>query len=540
MADAFYLVQVGAKLYRMSLAGVATELTLPSGITLEASREPVFAVLGRNILVLNSPNRALWYDAEGDLRPGALAPPASPVRLASGGAGSLTGSYRVKQTFLVKDRYKRVIYESDFGPASDASPALASNSLAVSGAAISPDGAVNASRFYRTATGPGSVYFQWYDLDSNTQTAFTDNLTDEALSTLAAPTDLGLLPGGFPPHQVRHATEWKERIWINTTGQIDIVAYSGSRKFYGFPSANSFVVPPEGDDLVGVTGFIRRRDELGICRQDRLWKIVGAAPSNFARLNVNDGIGCVAPRSIKVIRDVGYFLGGDGVYAWGPEGLRSISDNPQNPQVAPWFTTDDYFNRARFPYARARYNRPFHLYELLLSAAGSSDLDRWIAYDLTSGIWLGPHKTAAFTPTCGGEIIDSNGLTVPVFGASNGVLYKQDPATYNDDGSAVDFDVRWRWAGEPDYEKVILDPTVYTRMEAGGTLEVIPALGTENAAFQAAMNRTLTLDREVLRRISTATVPTGRVLTVRFRINSVGRRVQVRGLEIPYVTIGRR
>jgi hypothetical protein len=537
MADAFYLIQVGTKLYRMSLAGVATELTLPDGVTIEATREPVFAILGRHILLANSPNRILWYDAEGALRPGAIAPPASPPKLASGGVGALTGAYRVKQTFLVKDRYRRVIYESGFGPPSDVSPTLASNSLAVSGTAISPDTAVNASRFYRTAS-DGSVYFQWLDIDGNTQTGFTDNITDEGLSTLAAPTDLGLQPGAFPPHQIRHLTEWKERLWLNTTNKIDQVNYSASRKFYGWPASQFFQVPPEGNDLVGVTGFIRRRDELGICREDRIYKIVGNGPTNFNRIQVVDGIGCVAPRSIEVIRDVGYFLGGDGVYQWGPDGVKNVSAL----QVQPWFTTDDYFNRSRFPFAKGRYNRRFNLYELLLSAAGSTALDRWVAYDLTANTWYGPHTTAAFTPTCAAEIVDSNGLSVPVFGASNGILYKQDPAVFNDDASAVDFDVRLRHTcNTPDLEKVFLQPTVHTRIEsAGGTLQVIPALGNEAAVAQAAISRNLLLDRERLRRISTDTNPTGRMLTLRFRINTVGRRAQVRGYEIPYFETGRR
>ncbi len=540
MADGFYLIQAGSRLYRMALDGVATELSLPAGTRIEATRDPLMAVLGRHILIGQSPNRVLWFDSEGDLRPGAIAPPASPPRLASGGAGVLIGKYRVKQTFLVKDRYKRVIYESDFGPASDQSPELTNNSLALSGGAISTDAAVNASRFYRTTTN-GSTFFQWYDLDSNVQTGFTDNVSDEGLSALAAPTDLGLMPGSFPPYQVRHLVEWKERLWANSSGGIDKVNYSAARKFYGWPATQEFVVPPEGADLIGVTGFIRRRDELGICRQDKLWKIVGNAPSNFFRILVADGIGCVAPLSIRVIRDVGHFLGGDGVYEWGPEGVRSLSDDPKNPQVKPWFTTDDYFNRARFAYARARYNRRFHLYELLLSAAGSSDLDRWVAYDLTSGIWLGPHRTAAFTPTCAGELLDSNGLTIPVFGASNGTIYRQTPGTYDDDTSAVDFDVRLRHTcNTPDIEKVILEPTVHTRIEAAGTLQVIPSLGTENAAEQAAMSRDLTRDRQRLRRISTQTNPTGRMLTLRFRLNTVGRRVQVRGYEIPYFEEGRR
>lgn len=113
--------------------------------------------------------------------------------------------------------------------------------------------------------------------------------------------------------------------------------------------------------------------------------------------------------------------------------------------------------------------------------------------------------------------------------------------TISDDGTAIDFDVRLRHtANTPDIEKVFLEASVHVRPEAGGTLLIIPALGTENAAAQASISHGLTLDRRRHRRISTATNPTGRMLTLRFQNAELDQKVQLRGYEIPFFEEGRR
>lgn len=529
----FYLVQGGSTLYRMSTAGVPTALTLPSGVTLSPSRSMRSATLGRLIVLANSPSQTLALDPLGRVRPLVIAPPATPVFLSAGGAGDLIGSYRVKHTFIVKDEDGRVIGESDFGPVSEASTALASNLLSVVGINRSSNPQVNGRRLYRTASGPGDTYFQWIDLDGNVATELVDGVTDEGLSTLAAPTDLGMAP-----LRLEMVVEWKDRLWAKGGGvtELDTVYFSASRKPWGWPSSNAFEIPPAGSDDVGITGFIPRRDELAICRQDCIHKIMGRTTANFERVQLVEGKGCIAPDSIKVIKDIGYFLGGDGVYMWSHKGVDRISD-----AVAGWFQSDRYFNRSRFPNAFAHYNETFNRYELHLAALGSSVQDRWVSVDLTTGKWYGPHQTAAFTPSSAAEILDTNGITLPVMGSSAGHVYTLNHATVSDDGSAIDYDVRARHTMNlPDIEKVCLELSAHVRPELGGTLDIIPALGSEDQAAQATISHNLTRDRMRHRRISTATNPTGRFLTLRFRNNENNRSVQLRGYEFPWFPEGRR
>jgi hypothetical protein len=133
--------------------------------------------------------------------------------LSAGGAGPLIGAYRVKGTFLIKDDDGRVIAESDYGPVSDASPALVSNALQVTGINRSSNANVNGRRLYRTTSGPGDTYFQWIDVDGNVTTSVIDGVTDEGLATLAAPTDLGT-----PSLRFDLIVAWKDRLWGRPSG----------------------------------------------------------------------------------------------------------------------------------------------------------------------------------------------------------------------------------------------------------------------------------------------------------------------------------
>lgn len=528
----YYVVQGGNTLYRISATGTVAALTLPAGTVVSAVLQLRPAILGRLVVLTHSPSQNIALDPLGRLRPLTVGPPATPVALAASGVGLLSGIYRVKQTHLIKDEDGQVVSESDFGPASAASATLALNQLQVTGINRSSSAFVNCRRLYRTASG-GSTYFQWIDIEGNSVTSLIDGISDEGLSTLAAPTDLGA-----PPSRLELITSWKDRLWARGSAltDIDTVYYSGSRKPWGWPVANAFSIPPAGKDEVGITGFIARRDELAVGRQDIIHKIIGRTPANFERVQLVDVTGILAPDSVQVIHDTGYWLGGDGVYQWGPKGVECVSA-----PVAGWFQSDRYFARSQFPNAIGHFNEKHNLYQLLLSAVGSTVLDRWVALEIDTGRWHGPHKTAAFTPTHAGEIEDTNGLTVPILGSSSGFVFVMNQAAYADDGSAIDFDVKLRHtANTPDIEKVFLEATVHTRPESGGTLDVIPQLGNENAAAQATISRDLLLDRQRVRRLSTATNPTGRMLTLRFRNNELNRGVQLRGYECPFFEEGRR
>jgi hypothetical protein len=531
----FYVAHTGTTLYLVGSDGVISALTLPSGVAIDANRRTRWAILGRDVIAVNGPTRNLvirpYSTSTTQAYQLTLRPPATKPILAAGAAGALNGKYRAKVAFGIKDEAGKVVSLSPYGPPSDESATLVNQALAVSAVQRSQDPGVNFRRIARTASGPGTEYFDWLDLDGNFSSSFEDNVTDEGLSTLSIPTDLG-----EPPVRFKLIVQWKDRLWGVPVDDFDTVYYSASRKSYGWPVSQAFPVPPQGKDLVGVVLLLARRDELGIIRQDVCHKIIGRTVANFERVQLADGKGGVASDSGQVIHDIGYWLGGDGVYSWGPKGVECVSN-----QVAGWFQSDRYFNRAQFPNAIGHYNEKHNLYQLLLAATGSTNLDRWVGLELDTGRWHGPHKTAAFTPTAASEIQDSNGLTIPVLGSSAGFLYKQNQSTYADDGNAIDFDVKLRHTGNtPDIEKVFLEMTAHVRPEAGGTLDIIPQLGTENAGAQATISRNLTLDRQRVRRISTADNPTGRMLTLRFRNNELNRGVQLRGYEIPYFEEGRR
>lgn len=533
----FYVAHGGSTLYLVGSTGALSVLTLPTGITIDAARRTRFAILGRDIICVNGPTRNLVIRPYGTNVVNAyqltLRPPATAPVLAASGVGLLNGIYRAKVAFGIKDENGRVVSLSPYGPASAESAVLALNQLLVSQVERSNDPGVNFRRIARTTSGPGSAYFDWYDLDGNFSSSFLDGVTDEGLATLTVPTDLG-----EPPVRFSLITGWKDRLWGVAVDDIDTVHFSGSRKAYGWPLVNSFPIPPQGDDTVGVTALIARRDALGIARQGIMHQILGRTPANFERTQLADGKGCVAPDSVQVIHDIGYWLGGDGVYSWGPKGVELVSA-----QVTGWFQTDRYFNRIYFPTAIGHYNEKHNLYQLLLASITSEvgALDRWVGLELDTGRWHGPHKTGAFTLSWASQVQDANGLTIPILGSSSGFLYKMNQPTISDDGTAIDFDVRLRHtANTPDIEKVFLEASVHVRPEAGGTLLIIPALGTENAAAQASISHGLTLDRRRHRRISTATNPTGRMLTLRFQNAELDQKVQLRGYEIPFFEEGRR
>lgn len=530
----YYLVQGGTKLYRVETDGTKTELTLPTGVSLSGDVPARFAILNGQIVMFNSPSENLWIDRLNNVRRMTVQPPTLAPILAQGAAGVLTGAYRGKVTFIVRDETTGdLVAESDFSPVSDESPTLASKQLDISNIATSADH-ITGRRFYRTASGPGEDYFSDFEIDGNVVTTASDNNADAALAIAAAPTDLGA-----PPRRSTLGVVWKDRLWMVDALSPDRVKFSGNRKFYGFPVANDIPIEPVNVDTRGVTGFIARRDELAIGKRDIIWKIINDPP-DISKIQLVRGVGIEAPDSCLVIRDIGYWLGSDGVYTWGPDGVQCISDAGN---VRAWFKTDTYFNRAWFQYACARYNEKFHLYELHLASEGSEDLDVWVTYDIASGKWLGPHRTDAYDPTCCNVIRDADGLEIPVVGTEQGYLLLANQDGFSDGGAAaIDLDVViLEDTEQPDVEKYFGELSVLTQKEAAGTLSIIPALGAVDATDQAAISADLTRGRQRLRRMSTSGQPVGRLLRLNFLNEDDDQNTVLYGYEIPdWFVAGRR
>ena len=519
----------------MSASGALTTLTLPTGVTLSSTVRPKFAIFGRYVFVTNSPTRNLWIDPSDDtVRPMGIQGPASPCMLAAGSGTGLTGVYKVRVSFIVKDTNGKVIYESPFGPTSAASASLANQDLAVTGVPLSADAEINGRRLYRTLAG-GNVYFQWIDLDDNTATAVTDSLSDASLNLLPAPTGLGLAPGSSGGEQLKLLTSWHGRLWGVSTkaSEIDNLRYSEDRLFYAWPATNTLPMPPIGQDSEGITAFAPRRDDLGVFKRDSLEMVTGFAGSDFQRQTVKQGIGCIAPESVVIIDDTAYFLAENGVYRWSAQEVTSITEA----HVHAWMTTTTYFQRASFDLSVGWFDQDLNTYNLLVPATGASALTRWISYDLGEGGWLGPHLTSAFTPNYAATLEDSNDLAMPVICGTDGFVYKNQ-STRTDGAStgiALDVDTIYHSANTPDIEKLWLELSLISKIQGAGTLTITPKVGGLDASAGTAISADMTKGRERLRRLGQ-----GRFMQLNFAHSTNAQDVELYGLEIPYHELGRR
>lgn len=525
---AYYIVQGGTTLKSMTTAGALTSLTLPTGITLDSTKRLRGAVLNGVAVLVNSPNENLTVDRFGVVRLLCPAAPATPPVLSAVSGGTLTGTFTAWVTHIVKDAFGNLLAESDFSPTSS-SQAVTTQYLGAT-VPVSPQTITGLGRrMYRSTTGPGTVKFPWMDLDDNTQTSIQDDVSDTGLQTVAAPTDLG------QPPRFELITKWKDRLWGKSPDAIDTLYQSANGKMYAFPASRTIPIPAANDDTKGITGFLARRDALGVGKATSLHKITGTNENNFTRVTESEGVGVWAADSCVVAHDIGYFLGNPfGIYTWGPGGVTNVS----NAKVKAWFETDTYFNRAVFDQAVGMYDPKAHAYVVFLCSAGSTTLDRWIQYDIATGTWWGPHKTDAITIAAGGTMLrDANDVAIACVFGSDGKIYKPTTTKTDSTATAIDFDVTTNWlsGNTPTVMKTFLEPEIATVVQAGGTLTVTPKVGLTSASAGTAISHDMTKGHERLPRLGD-----GELCQLRFRENTAGQAVSVLGIEIPFFEVGRR
>lgn len=538
----FYLAQAGSSLQAIETDGTITTLTLPSGVTIDAAIKGRFAILKQQVLFVYAGTISLWVDPRDlTVRPMHILQPLSAPTVAAGSGTGLTGNYRVGVAYGVKNIDGVIVNRSPVtGPS--LSVTLSNKDLSITDIPISPSPDVNCRILYRTAAG-GTDLFELIVIDDNDTTAILNTMSDTLLADQPADPNLGVAPGAVPGTALSLLVEWKSRLWGVSAryDERDDLIYTEVDQFYGWNPDNSLPAYPKGEDSFGVTGLIRRRDSLGICKRNRVLKVIGSSNDDFEVIIVHEAAGCVSADTIVVIRDKGYFLGLDGVYRWDDDGVVCISRD----SVDPWFTTDDYFNRSRFPNAFAGWNPLTNAYELCLANLGDSTENRWVSFHIDAnggkGEWLGPHTTSAFTPSCRARLEDDTGLFLPCMGGTDGYIYKQNQSVYSDiSGSTsaigTQVDTKYHSRRSPDTVNFWGQLSVLSRIESGGSLMITPYVGRLNATAGAAISHDLTTGRERLRRLGV-----GPLCKLSFTQNTAGRRFLLYGYEIsPIFEVGRR
>jgi len=533
----FYLIQAGATLQAMNDAGTIVAITLPSGVTVSASKVMKAAVLARQLLVVYAPSKNLWIDpVDLTARSMAILPPSTVPTVAAGGSAGvglgLTGKFMAKYSFAIKDSAGTIKNES---PKSDSSleVTLTDQKLAISAITVSADADVNCRRIYRTAA-DGTVFFHDQDIDDNVTTAIETATSDAALSLLPADPDIQLPPGSVNGTALRIITQWKGRAWAvsDAAGERDDVIYTLPNKFYAWAQLNNFPINP-GEDSFGVVAFAARRDALGILKRTRVVKIVGSTEAGFEPVDVAEKIGCVAVGSVIVVRDKAYWLGLDGVYRWDDDGVVNLT----RATVDPWFTTDTYFNRERFPNAFMSYDPLVNMLKLNLAAVGASTENRWIGISLEGDDprIFGPYQTAAFTPTARVLSQDDESRFRPLIGGSDGYVYLENQTVSSDIAggtlvaSAISSLAKTKWHSKknPKVTHYFGELSVLSRIESAGALVITPYVGGLDAGAGATFSHDLTLGYERLGRLGV-----GRLASLEFSQATAGRRWLVFGYDI--------
>ena len=512
------LIQAGSALQMVSASGTVTTLTLPTGITLATDRPPRFAQFGRYVVLVNTPNRPITIDPLGKVRVLTPNAPSTKLTLAVGAAGALTGGYKARQTFVIRDGFGNVISESDFGPVMTTALAATADKLALSAINLSADD-ITGSNIYRTSA-DGETYFKWRELDGNTQTTAEDNdLSDLSLEVFAAPTL------GTPP-DLSLIAEWRGRLWGVSRVDTDVLAWTEPGLMYAWSGNNRLSVPRIGADSRGITGLITRRESLVTGRRNNIQQVMGTANSDFRLVKLSDEVGIESGESIATYKDVTFFLWKDGVYTLDSEGVTCISDKSG---VRKWFATDDYFNRARYQYAVGVVDTVRLKYRLFLSAAGDSTLNRWVEYDLRDGTWWGPHKTASFTPTSAFTLYDANDNPIFAVGGSSGHVWKEQSGASDDTATAIDFDVdtNWNHSGSPEIDKYHGRLAITGKVQTTGNLVVTPYVGYLNASAGNAFYYVMSKGKELLQRLGN-----GKMFRLNLRHNVAAEPVELYGYDV--------
>lgn len=521
----FAIIQAGNELQFLNTEGDLTPITLPVGVTLAVDKPPRFAVMNRVVILVNTPNRVITIDGNGDVRPLApLSPTLAPI-VGSTGGGSLSGDYEgIRYSFIVKNPNGEIISESGFSPASG--PVTVTNqAISVTGIQTSTE-LVSGRRVYRPVDN-GTELFHWFDIDDNVTTSFISDTPDSGLGLISTP----IL--GDPPN-LTLVKEWRNRLWGVSPLQPDTLRFSQPGAWWAWPPTNGINVPIIGDDSIGIRALVPRRESLGVGKRDVFYQVSGETSAKFRLVKVSALVGIESQETVVVYRDSAWWLWKDGVYQWDSEGINSITDG----KVKSWFVTDDYFNRNYFYKAFAIFDQDRLKYRLFLPSAGSTVIDSWVEYDIKTQTWWGPHSTEAFSPTCSFYMYDSQEKLFSLVGSAEAFTWREDSSKPHDHlATPIDCELVTKFydGGAPSLEKFWDQLTVLGKVQEAGQVEIYPTVGYPDDPEQTPLFYDMKRGKQVLDRLGQ-----GPFMRLRLRHRVWKEPVQLYGMEVPFNIFGKR
>lgn len=247
-----------------------------------------------------------------------LAAPSGAPTTAAGAAGNITGEVIHYVTFVAAGGA-----ETNGGPGSTPLT-LAAEAADLTSIPVSADAQVVKRRIYRIGGGLISA-LRVGEIDDNTTTIFTDDLSDDAAIEL----DLSMpLDNEGPP-----AASWVMGPYFgkllagSTAAQPARLFWTPTAQPYFFPGSdddaegNWLDVGDKGDELIMGTNHTRY---AVLYKQMSIWRLIGDPDTNDPEL-VSTAHSPVSRRAIVNTGDVDYFVGHDGVYRFNGDTVVKVS-----------------------------------------------------------------------------------------------------------------------------------------------------------------------------------------------------------------------
>lgn len=261
-----------------------TFVTIPSaqsiwtgGVNIDTAQYENYMFIGNGYV--------LPYKYNGAFTRHGVYPAGSAATAGSGAAGTLTGDYSWKVTYV-----NSALVESDVNTASD-TLSLASGIATITCIPVAPQSyGVNARKLYRTVTS-GTTYLLVDTISDNTTTTYSDNTPDADLGA-EAPTDQGV------PPNYSVVIYYRDRLFMNDLSNPNFIWYTELANPYVVKATNFIRIGDNTTDTVTALGVVQ--NTLVVFGEETINFIYmpDTTPSNWGVVAGEKQFGCKSPHGI--------------------------------------------------------------------------------------------------------------------------------------------------------------------------------------------------------------------------------------------------
>jgi hypothetical protein len=232
--------------------------------------------------------------------------------------------------------------------------------------------------------------------------------------------------GNINPPDGKFVVRHKDRIWVMKDNKayfcrigVELHGFTATAETYMFPSDHVITI----EDSAEITGAISFNDLLFIFTASTIDVIIGDNLNNFGLRRVFEGVGLVAPRTLKKFKSSFSWLGEDDIYQYASNGSIVSIDNGEG-KIKEYIK--DNLDSTQLDSAFAIYNEKEQLFEVHAIHTNGD----WVTilYDSISNEFTIATDIMASSAT---QIRDSNHQSIMYYGLARGFIVNQTGSAQN-------------------------------------------------------------------------------------------------------------